>query len=970
MQLTFGFALLREQPLPEINSTGRLYRHAKTGAEMLSLINDDENKVFGTAFRTPPTDSSGVAHILEHSVLCGSRKYPVKDPFVQLMKGSLNTFLNAMTFSDKTVYPVASQNLRDFYNLVDVYLDAVFYPRISPQIMEQEGWHYELEALDAPLTYKGVVYNEMKGNYSSPDNLLDGWSQRSLFPDTTYGFDSGGDPKHIPNLTYSQFKTFHERYYHPSNARILFYGDDDPEERLRLLDAYLSAFEPIEVESAIPLQKRFDAPKRMTRTFAASDGDAHNAMATVNWMLDEIVDTETALGLKILDYILVGTPAAPLHKALIDSGLGGGIAGNGLASELRQATFSTGLKDIDSADAEKVETLVLGTLARLAETGIDPLTIGAGLNTMEFSLRENNTGSFPRGIAIMIRALDTWLYGRDPLAQIAFDAPLAAIKARVDAGERYFEALIARYFVANPHRVMVLLRPDPDQAKREAEEVEARLAAVRAAMKEVDLIAVMENCRTLRQLQEKPDSSEALATIPSLRLEDLPRRNKAIPIKTSVLRDVKVLRHDLFTAGIIYLDLGFDLHLLPTDLLPYVRIFCRALLETGAGDQDFVALSQRIGRATGGIDATNWASAVSNSKKACAWLFMRAKAMPEKSAELLAILGDVLSAARLDNRERIGQITLQEKASFESMLAPQGHYFSGMRLGASFTEAGWANELTAGLSYLTFLRTLIGDIETRWPDVEAVLLRMRATLVNRAAMVCNVTTDAATWRGFEPQLAEFLADLPVAAPQQANWPLAQFPEAEGLTIPATVNFVAKGANLYDLGYPPSGSTAVVSRYVSASYLWEKVRVQGGAYGGFCGFDQHSGVFAFNSYRDPNLLGTIDNYDRTADFLKEAELSDAELTRGVIGAIGDMDRYQLPDAKGYTSMARYLVGDTDEILQRRREEVLATGVKDFRALGDVLERAAPRGRVVVLGSEQAIAAANEQRPGFLAVSKVL
>lgn len=970
MDLTFGFELLREQALPEINSIGRLYRHAKTGAELLSLINDDENKVFGIAFCTPPADSSGVAHILEHSVLCGSRKYPVKDPFVQLMKGSLNTFLNAMTFSDKTVYPVASQNLRDFYNLVDVYLDAVFYPRISRPILEQEGWHYELEALDAPLTYKGVVYNEMKGNYSSPDNLLDGWSQRSLFPDTTYGLDSGGDPRHIPDLTYAQFKRFHERYYHPSNARITFYGDDDPEERLRLLDVYLNAFEPIEVESAVPLQKRFAAPRRLTQTFAASEADAHNAMATVNWMLDEIIDAETSLGLKILDYILVGTPAAPLHKALIDSGLGGGIAGSGLTSDLRQATFSTGLKDIDPAEAEKIETLVLETLAGLAETGIDPLTIEAGLNTMEFSLRENNTGSFPRGIAILIRALDSWLYGRDPLARIAFDAPLAAIKARIASGERYFEALITSYFVANPHRVLVLLRPDPDQAKREAEEEAARLAAARAAMREADLAAIMENCQTLKQLQEKPDTPEALATIPSLKREDLPRRNKTIPIEASVLHDAKVLHHDLFTAGIVYLDLGFDLHLLPAELLPYVRIFCRALLETGAGDQDFVALSQRIGRATGGIDASHWASPVSHSKTACAWLFVRAKAMPEKSAELLAILRDVLGAARLDDRERIRQIALQEKASFESMLAPQGHYFSGMRLGASFTEAGHANELTAGLSYLSFLRSLVGDIETRWPDVAAALERIRATLVNRAAMVCNVTTDATTWRSFEPELAGFLAGLPLAPAQRADWPAAQFPEAEGLTIPSTVNFVAKGANLYDLGYPRSGATAVVSRYLSTSYLWEKVRVQGGAYGGFCGFDQHSGVFAFNSYRDPNLLATIDNYDGTSGFLKEVALSDAELTRGIIGAISDIDRYQLPDAKGYTSMARHLLGDTDEILQRRREELLETDVEDFRALGDVLARAAPQGRVVVLGSEPAIAAANAQRPGFLAVSKVL
>lgn len=645
------------------------------------------------------------------------------------------------------------------------------------------------------------------------------------------------------------------------------------------------------------------------------------------------------------------------------------MAGGGLNSGLRQATFSIGLKDIDPADADKVETLVLATLAGLVETGIAPLTLDAALNTVEFYLRENNTGSSPRGVVILFRALETWLYGGDPLAQLALDAPLAAIKTRVATGERYFEGLIARYFVSNPHRVTVLLRPDPDQANRETAEEEARLAAARAAMSPADLAAVMENSRTLKQLQEEPDTPEALASIPSLKLDDLPRHNKLIPIETSVLLDTKVLHHELFTAGIIYLDLGFDLHFLPAELLPYAGVFSQALLETGAGDQDFVSLSQRIGLATGGIQADKWVSAINHSKTAAAWLFLRAKAMPEKSAELLAILRDVLLTARLDDRERFCQIVLQEKANLESMLAPNGSYFAGTRLQASFSEAGWANEVTAGVSYLSFLRTLIEDIEAHWPVVEAALERIRATLVNRAAMLCNVTTDAVAWRGFGPQLAEFLAALPLAPAQQATWPTAQLPEAEGLTIPVTVNYVAKGANLYDLGYSSSGSTAVVGRYVSNSYLWDTVRVQGGAYGGSCRFDQRSGVFTFESYRDPNLLGTIDIYDGTAEFLKASELSDAELTRGIIGVIGVID-YQLPDAKGFTSMARHLVGDTDETLQRRREEVLATDAQDFRALGDVLEQAAKRGRVVVLGSEQAIGAANEQRSGFLAVSKVL
>src|SRR5215472_2978792 len=394
MTATYGFELIREQKLSEINSTARYYRHVATGAELISLLNADENKVFGVSFGTPPSDSTGVAHILEHSVLCGSRKYPIKEPFVELLKSSLNTFLNAMTFPDKTCYPVASQNVQDFYNLIDVYLDAVFFPRLTPQIFQQEGWHYELDTPDAPMTYKGVVFNEMKGNYSSPDSLLSEYSQRSLYPDITYGVDSGGDPKHIPDLSYQQFKAFHERYYHPSNAKLFFYGDDDPDERLRLIDARFDEFDRIEVDARVPLQPRFHALRHLTHSYPAGQAErppgeaAREAMLTVNWMLDEPADVESALALNILEEILIGTPAAPLYKALIDSGLGQALAGSGLDDGLRQPMFSIGLKGIDLANAEKIEGLIGDTLGALAKDGIDPLTVDAALNTIEFRLRE------------------------------------------------------------------------------------------------------------------------------------------------------------------------------------------------------------------------------------------------------------------------------------------------------------------------------------------------------------------------------------------------------------------------------------------------------------------------------------------------------------------------------------------------------------------------------------------------------
>jgi presequence protease len=978
MSATHGFELLREQKLSEINSTAQYYRHVATGAELISLLSTDENKVFGVSFGTPPSDSTGVAHILEHSVLCGSRKYPIKEPFVELLKSSLNTFLNAMTFPDKTCYPVASQNLQDFYNLVDVYLDAVFHPRLTPQIFQQEGWHYELDTPDAPLAYKGVVFNEMKGNYSSPDSMLREWSQQSLYPDITYGLDSGGDPKHIPDLTYEQLKAFHARHYHPSNAKAFFYGDDDPEERLRLLDRYFSEFNRIDVDAQVRLQPRFGAPKRLTRTYAAGAAEEPEAgastpkesMISVNWMIDEIVDIETALGFDILEHVLIGNAAAPLYKALIDSGLGEGLAGGGLDDGLRQPMFSIGLKGIDPADAGKVEKLITDTITGLADHGIDPLTVDASLNTVEFHLRENNTGAFPRGIVFMLRALRSWLHGRDPVAPLSFAEPLAAIKARVAGGERYFENLLRKYFIDNPHRTVVVLKPDHEQAEREAKEEEAHLAQIRAGMTPADIKAVVEETRTLKENQERPDPPEALATIPTLKLSDLPRENKTIPIEVTSLRDTKVLYHDLPTSGIVYLDVGFDLHALPAELLPYVPLFSRALIETGVGNDDFVRLSQRIGRSTGGIRPMRWTSTKVDATGATAWLTLRGKALPDQTAELLAILRDILERARLDNRERFEQLVLEEKAALESRIIPAGSSYVDRRLRANFHEADWADEQMGGVTYLFFLRKLADDVASNWDSVHAALERIRSTLVNRSIMVCNVTAEGAEWERLKPQLADFLGALPLAAATASPWQVADFPHGEGLVMPTKVNYVGKGANLYREGVKPSGAQLVARAYLRTSWLWDKVRVQGGAYGGHCMFSRFSGDFTFVSYRDPNLLATLDIYDRTADFLRNAELGEAELTRNIIGTIGEVDTYRLPDAKGFASMQRLLIGDTDAARQKMREEILSTTAADIRKFGDAMAQVAAKGRIAVIGSEQAIEGANKERPGLLTVSRVL
>lgn len=967
-----AFELVREQQIGEISSLARLYRHKATGAEVLSLINDDENKVFGVTLKTPPEDSTGVAHILEHSVLCGSRKYPVKKPFVELLKGSLHTFLNAMTFSDKTAYPVASQNLKDFYNLVDVYLDAVYFPLISEDTFRQEGWHYELDSTQGPMVYKGVVFNEMKGAYSSAAAVLGKVSQLSLYPDTTYGVNSGGDPRAIPDLTYEYFKNFHAKYYHPSNSRVVFYGDDDPVQRLVILEEYFSQFERIDPKAEVAIQPRWSEPRALHETYAASEAEAgkKTAMVSVNWMLDEVSDPDLALSLNVLESVLVGTPAAPLRKAMIDSGLGEGLTGSGLADGIRQPYFTFGLKGIEDDAGDKVERLIISTLEQLSAEGIDPKTIEAAMNSAEFALRENNTGSFPRGIALMFRSMGTWLYGGDPLEPLSFEAPLSAIKARLAAGERLFETLIKTHILDNKHRSTVLLTADPNKAAAEAAEERARLDQAQQSLDAAGIAQVAEQTRRLKELQNEVDSPDALSKIPTLTLDDLPRANKSIPIAREALEGVTLFSHDLPTSGVVYLDLGFDLKALPGRLLPYLPLFTRALTQTGTSSEDFVSLTQRIGRTTGGVGASRWNSTRRDGGGTAAWLFVRGKATPDHVGDMLSIMRDVLTDARLDNRERIRQMVLESKAGFESSLAGMGNGIVSMRVRAGFNEADWLNEKLGGVSHYFFLKDLAAQIDGNWPAVQAALEEIRALLIGRNGMIANVTADSFAIAALKPELATFIAALPAGkGPSAEGWGFEPSALSEGLTFPGQVNYVAKGADLKALGFEPTGGTAVAIKHLNTTYLWDKVRVQGGAYGGSSGLDPFAGTFAFTSYRDPNLVDTIDVYDKASAFLK-AGVGEQDLVRSVIGVIGAVDTYRLPDAKGFTSLVWELAGDSEGARQQRRDEILGASSRDFKALADALDQVALNGQVVVLGSETAIKAANDERGNFLKVTKVL
>lgn len=967
----YGFELVATHDIAELRTRAERWRHQRTGADLLSLINEDENKCFGITFRTPPADSTGLPHILEHSVLGGSEKYPVKEPFVELVKGSLRTFVNAMTYPDHTCYPVASQNLQDFYNLVDVYLDAVFHPLITPHHLAQEGWHYELAGDPPELTRCGVVFNEMKGVYSSPEALLWRHTELSLFPDATYGHDSGGDPKVIPALTYEQFRAFYERFYHPSNALIFFCGDDPPEERLRKMDACLAGYSRQDVRAGVALQPPFESPRRVTAPYRVDPGaDAgRKAMAQVNWALPVVTDQTELMLLGVMFHALLDTPASPLRKALLDSQLGEMVLG-GSSPHTRQMMFSAGLKGIADADAGRVETLVLDTLRRLVAEGFDPAMIEAGVNTLEFGLRENNTGSFPRGLALMIRALLSWVYGDDPLPALAYAAPLAAAKQRLAQDAACLQGLLQRYLLDNPHRTTVVLVPDPALQRREEEEERADLERARLAMGEDELRRIAEEAAELKRRQEAPDSPEALALIPVLRLQDLDPRNKRLPLEAGTAADAQLLRHDLFTNEIVYLDLGLDLSALPPARLPYLGLFGSLLLEMGTRREDYVKLAQRIGAKTGGIWTELFTSSVTGGGPPAAYLFLRAKATAARAAELLDILRDVLLDARLEDRDRFRQILLEARAGREAALVPSGHAVVAARLRSGFNTADWLAEQMNGISQLFFLRALTQRIESDWPGVQAELEEVRRLLLNRAAWVVNVTVDDANWRRIQPRLEEFLAAMPAGKSQAQGWAPEWDRADEGLTMPTRVNYVGQGFNLYDFGYRLHGSIYVIANFVRTTWLWDRVRLQGGAYGAFCGFDKLSGLFTFTSYRDPRLLETLDVYEATPEFLRRVELSEIERVKSIIGAVGAMDAHLLPDAKGYTSMVRHLTGDTPEKRQKLREEVLGTQVSDFRALADVLAAARGKARVVVLGPEDALRAASESLARPLRLLKLL
>ncbi len=955
------FTLVEERSMAEVNGTARFYRHNATGAQIVSVTNDDENKVFGVTFRTPPKNSTGVAHILEHSVLCGSKKYPTKEPFLVLLQSSLQSFLNAFTFPDKTCYPVASANMQDFYNLIDVYIDAVFHPIISENIFRQEGWHLEAETSDGPWLYKGVVYNEMKGVYSSPDSRLSEESQHAIFPDTLYSLDSGGRPDEIPSLSYEEFRDFHSRYYHPSNSRFFFWGDDPEEERLAIVARALAGKGHCDVDSSISLQPAFATPTRVTRAYPAEKGA--KCLFTVNWLTGKRGDLERTLTLEMLQHILEGMPGSPLRRALISSGLGEDTTGDGLQMDLAQTSYSTGLKGVAEEDLPRAEELIFSTLKDLANKGIDKSLVEAAVNTVEFSYRESNTGNFPQGLAAMLQCLATWLYDENPLDSLAWEKPLASIKERLAKGDPVFEEAIRTLFLENPSRATVVLTPDEGLAARIEEEEAARVSAAQAAMSAKEREEVVRITRELQKAQATPDTPEALASIPSLGLGDLPSHNRLTQRAIQETSDFTMVGHELPTRGVAYMNLLIPLPKLPVRLVPSLSLFLRTFRDVGTAKRDYTELGALIAAKTGGLGASLTMVNHTDGNLRC-YLNLTGKAVSSKVQDLFDILNEILLEPIKDKdvlSQRLKEMLLEDKAGLEQDLVASGHKAASTRVLTHFSPAAVIGEAMDGIHYLNTLRSRLDNWDTALPQLLEDLDELRRLLVVARPGVVHCVGSTDDMENVARLAEHVWHALPGGARVDGTQciSLAAPVGAEVFATPSQVNYVAKGCNLKALGYSYHGSAAVIMRHLARSYLWEQVRVLGGAYGAFCSLDRTSGNFVCSSYRDPNVEKTVAVYDSMADYLAGISLTREDLTRAIVGTIGDLDLYRLPEARGAYSLGRWLAGESDEALQALREEILSTTNDDFRAFAPILKEAASKGETCVIGGANAARAAEEK-----------
>lgn len=950
------YEILDEHRVEDVQSDGFILRHKKSGARIAILSNNDDNKVFYIGFRTPPEDETGVPHIIEHTTLCGSKKFPVKDPFIELAKGSLNTFLNAMTYPDKTVYPVASCNDQDFKNLMDVYLDAVFNPNITKyeEIFKQEGWHYELTGKDDELKINGVVYNEMKGAYSSPDEVLSSQIYRSLFPDNTYSKDSGGNPEYIPKLTYEAYLDFYHKYYHPSNSYIYLYGDMDVVERLEWLDKeYLSLYDYKKVNSEINKQPAFDEIKNVEAQYSITmdDSQENKTYLSYNRVVGDTLDEMLYQAFDVLDYALVSSPGAPVKQALIDAGIGDDVYGSYDAGIL-QPVFSFVAKNANASQADEFESIIENTLKEVVKTGINKEALLAGINSSEFKFREADFGQFPKGLLFGLNCLDSWLFDdMKPFIHLECLGTFAKLRKAVDTD--YFEKLIQEYLLDNTHGSSVTVKPKRGLGNEREEALAKELSDYKASLSDEEIKKLIEDTEHLKKYQEEPSSDEDLRKLPMLTRADM--KKNAMPFSNieDELLDVKVVRHDIESNGIDYISFLFDAGDFAQSELGYLGFFTNALGLVSTEKYSYTDLANATNIYTGGISTGTASHPDIKDRNNFVFKFeVKLKVLEKNLDKALELMEQMLLSSDFTDTKRLGELVAQIKARLQANLSSSGHLVAAMRSMSSFSRYALYQDELKGIAFYRSICRIEKELSESPKSVSDKLAAIAKKLFARNRMLISFTGNNEAYCNAKPSLEKVIAgfDKMSAIGNQAE---VHFNTAKEAFIDASqIQYVAKTGDFICEGYEYTGALRLLRIILSYDYLWINVRVKGGAYGCMNTF-LRSGESYFVSYRDPNLSDTLDVYDRIPEYIKSFSPDERDMTKYIIGTFSALDTPMNPEAKGSRSLSAYLEGITYEQIQKERNEILNAQPEDIRRLADLVEAVLKKDSICVIGNENMI-----------------
>ena len=950
------YEILDEHRVEDVQSDGFILRHKKSGARIAILSNNDDNKVFYIGFRTPPEDETGVPHIIEHTTLCGSKKFPVKDPFIELAKGSLNTFLNAMTYPDKTVYPVASCNDQDFKNLMDVYLDAVFNPNITKyeEIFKQEGWHYELTGKDDELKINGVVYNEMKGAYSSPDEVLSSQIYRSLFPDNTYSKDSGGNPEYIPKLTYEAYLDFYHKYYHPSNSYIYLYGDMDVVERLEWLDKeYLSLYDYKKVNSEINKQPAFDEIKNVEAQYSITmdDSQENKTYLSYNRVVGDTLDEMLYQAFDVLDYALVSSPGAPVKQALIDAGIGDDVYGSYDAGIL-QPVFSFVAKNANASQADEFESIIENTLKEVVKTGINKEALLAGINSSEFKFREADFGQFPKGLLFGLNCLDSWLFDdMKPFIHLECLGTFAKLRKAVDTD--YFEKLIQEYLLDNTHGSSVTVKPKRGLGNEREEALANELSDYKASLSDEEIKKLIEDTEHLKKYQEEPSSDEDLRKLPMLTRADM--KKNAMPFSNieDELLDVKVVRHDIESNGIDYISFLFDAGDFAQSELGYLGFFTNALGLVSTEKYSYTDLANATNIYTGGISTGTASHPDIKDRNNFVFKFeVKLKVLEKNLDKALELMEQMLLTSDFTDTKRLGELVAQIKARLQANLSSSGHLVAAMRSMSSFSRYALYQDELKGIAFYRSICRIEKELSESPKSVSDKLAAIAKKLFARNRMLISFTGNNEAYGNAKPSLEKVIAgfDKMSAIGNQAE---VHFNTAKEAFIDASqIQYVAKTGDFICEGYEYTGALRLLRIILSYDYLWINVRVKGGAYGCMNTF-LRSGESYFVSYRDPNLSDTLDVYDRIPEYIKSFSPDERDMTKYIIGTFSALDTPMNPEAKGNRSLSAYLEGITYEQIQKERNEILNAQPEDIRRLADLVEAVLKKDSICVIGNENMI-----------------